>query len=426
MSHRRRSLALVVLGLLCPLALGCAMFQSPNPNQLPKSRHDVDPDDVANGTNPDDQKPLLDLENLSEANLRRNFKKLVGKGPDRSIARNLYSQGSDAYNEARELEDAAQTQKYLEAAQHFVDAADRWPDTSLEQDALYMAGDCYFFADRYVDANRQYELLVKKYPNSRYLDVVEARRFLIAKYWLVANEKEPYYTWFNFTDEERPWVDTRGNALRLYDKIKLDDPTGKLADDATIAAATERFVKGEFEKADEYYTDLITAYPDSEHQYNAHYFGLKAKLNSYRGSHYEGSSLDEGEKLVKQMRRQFPVQSRQDRDFLDKAFAEIRYKKAEREWEAGNFYDRRREYGGARVYYEVLVREYDDTPFAERAKRRLEETASEPEVPPQPLQSLVNLFPQSDPLKPILDKAMVAPQDAADEDDAEMNISVSE
>jgi len=423
MSAFRQPCVALLLALLGLSASGCAMFQSPDATDIPKTRHDVD-SDHANGTNPEDQEPLVDLDNLKGDNIRRQWKKLIGQGPDRAAARSLYEQGTAAYETATQLEGPAKTTKLIEAAGIFVSAADRWPDTSLEQDALFMAGDCYFFADHYVEANRQYELLIKKYPNSRHLDVAESRRFLIARYWLLANEKEPYYTWFNFTDPERPWVDPRGNALRVYDKIKLDDPTGKLADDATIAAATERFVKAEWEKADDHYSDLIAAYPDSEHQFDAHYFGLKAKLNSYRGSDYEGSSLDEGEKLIKQMRRMFPTQAAEEREFLDRAFAEIRYKKAERTWKSAEYYDRRGEYLAARFYYYDLLREYDDTPFAQRTQQRLAEIANEPDIPPQKLKWLVDLFPESDKLKLILDKALVKPGEPTTQ--ADMDVSVSQ
>jgi outer membrane protein assembly factor BamD (BamD/ComL family) len=407
MSRHPQKLASLALALLWLLMSGCALFKSPDANDLPGSN--ADPDDVATGTDPNKQKPLIDPEAFKSANIRRNWKKMWGKGPDRNVARKLYEDGTAAYNEASKLEGEARQQKFAEAAKHFVNAADRWPDSSLEQDALFMAGECYYFGDYYVDANRQYEQLVKKYANSRHLDVVEARRFVIARYWVTENDERPYLTGFNLTDPERPWFDTRGNALRVYDKIRVDDPTGKLADDATLAAANERFAKKEWAKADELYADLATAYPESEHQFDAHFLGLKAKLNTYRGSDYEGSSLDEAEKLIKQMRRMFPKEAADEREFLDRSFAEIRYKKAERIWKNGEYYDFRTEYGAAKFYYAIVLREYDDTPFAQRATKRMEELKAEPDTPPQRLKWLVKLFPESDELKPILDKAMIKP-----------------
>jgi outer membrane protein assembly factor BamD (BamD/ComL family) len=400
-----RHSACILLAALACAPCGCRLFNSNADNSFST----VDPDDVATGTDPNKQKPLIDPENFKADKVRRRIKVMMGKGPDRNVARNLYEQGTEAYNAAAALEGDARKQKFAAAAKHFVDAADRWPDSSLEQDALFMAGESYYFADQYVNSNRQYELLVKKNPNSRHLDIVEARRFVIAQYWIKENDDNPYATGFNFTDPERPWFDTRGNGLRIYEKIRTDDPTGKLSDDATLAAANERFAKREWNQADILFQELVTVYPDSEHQFTAHFLGLKAKLNTYRGSDYEGSSLDDGEKLIKQMRRMFPKESGEEREFLDRCFAEIRYKKAERVWKNADYYYQRADYGGARFYYESILRDFDDTPFAQQATQRMDEIQGKPDKPPQRLKWLVNLFPESDELKPILDKALVKP-----------------
>ena len=53
----------------------------------------------------------------------------------------------------------------------------------------------------------------------------------------------------------------------MFDKIRVDDPTGRLADDATLSLANENFTRRKFMKADEYYSDLRKAYPSSEHQF---------------------------------------------------------------------------------------------------------------------------------------------------------------
>lgn len=332
------------------------------------------------------------------------FKSAIGQGPDRNLARQLYREGDALYREAAALEGAARTAKFAEAAEKFAEAAERWPDSALNQDALYMAGESYFFADYYVESNRCYEQLVKSYPNNRYLDTVDQRRFAIAKFWLDNNRQSPeplYYV--NFTNPMRPWKDRRGNGLRIFDKIRIDDPTGRLADDATLAAANEHFAAGDFLKADEYYSDLIKAYPTSEHQFTAHFLGLKAKLNSYLGPNYTANSLDEAEKLLKQMRRQFPRDSEREKEYLDRAAAEIRYKKAEKLMSFARFYDSRAEYRGAAHYYRRVIEEYNDTPFARTAEERIAQTAGLPPVPAQKAEWLVNLFPETDPAKPLLE-----------------------
>ena len=182
----------------------------------------------------------------------------------------------------------------------------------------------------------------------------------------------------------------------------MDDPTGRLSDDATLAAGNEHLAARKFNKADEYYTDLRKSYPTSEHQFLAHFLGLKAKLNSYGGPAYGGTCLDEAEKLIKQMRRQFPQESQREREYLERAAAEIRYHKAERLSFLARYYDNRAEYRAATHYYARVAREYEDTPLAFQANDRIAEITGLPPVPSQKMKWLVDLLPESDDVKPLI------------------------
>lgn len=330
-------------------------------------------------------------------------KALVGKGENPKKARELYTQAQDDYQRATAATGSERAEVFIAAAETFQAAAKRWPDSALEEDGLFMAGEGYFFADYYPDANDAYEQLLDKYPNSKHLDVVESRRFSIAQFWLGLDEKDPESFWsINFLDDARPWRDTFGNAVRVFDRIRIDDPTGKLADDATLAAGNAYFSSRRFLDADSFYSDLRKTFPSSEHQFRAHLLGVKAKLLSYEGPDYSGDPLDEAEKLIKQIHRQFPREAAEERDYLTRAFAEVRYKKAEREWSMARYYSRRGEYGAARFYYDVLAKEYSQTPFAEQAQESIAAIADKPDVPPQRLKWLVDVFPEEENVQPII------------------------
>ena len=160
--------------------------------------------------------------------------------------------------------------------------------------------------------------------------------------------------------------------------------------------------KGRYLEADNFYSDLRKTFPSSEHQFRAHLLGVKAKLQSYQGPDYSGDPLDEAEKLVKQIHRQFPHEVAKEREYLARAYAEVRKKKAEREWYMARYRDRRGEYGAARFYYNLLAKDYSDTPLAERARQRIAEVADKPDVPPQRLSWLVSMFPKQDDVKPLM------------------------
>ena len=335
--------------------------------------------------------------------IRETGRRLVGKGYDPDKAREVYGIGEMHYRAGLADKNSPRRDELLQAARRFRNAADRWPDSALEQDALFLAGESYFFADHYPRANDLYEQLIAKYPHTKYLDVVAVRRFALADYWLKLNEVRPQPFWaVNVTNRQRPWRDTFGHAVRIFDRIRIDDPTGRLADDATLAAGNACFTRGRFLDADSFYTDLRNSFPSSDHQFNAHLLGVKAKMMSYEGPDYAGQGLEEAEKLIRQMRRLFPNDAEQHRDYLNRAYAEVRFNQAEREWYRARYYDRRREYAAAGFHYEVLTTEFAETPFAEEAEVRLAQIAPLPPIPPQRMEWLVNLFPDTEDVRPLM------------------------
>ena len=343
------------------------------------------------------------LDAFSPTNVKNAIKGLAGQGPDPKIAKQLFADAEAAYTAALQAPEAERKSQLAAAGAKYAAAADRWPGSALEHDSMFKAGECYFFADQYPKANEQYEKLVAAHPNSRYMDVIDAHRFSIAQYWLDLDKSAhiPFYA-FNVTNKTRPWYDTSGHAFRVFDRIRIDDPTGKLSDDATLAAANAHFTAGRYLKADDLYTDLRKTFPSSEHQFLAHFLGLKSKLLCYQGPDYAGDALDQAEQLVKQIRKQFPQQAEAEHEFLTKSYAEIRFRKAERLWTMGLYHELREEFGASHYYFQQILKDFADTPFAEQAQQHTQAHAGKPPVPPQPLEWLTHVFPKTEPVKPLI------------------------
>ncbi len=320
-------------------------------------------------------------------------------------AKELYQQGDRLFREAQTLpRDQAQAQ-FAESAKYFRRASEAAPKTALDQDALFMQGESWFFADRLPDATEAYQKLQKQYPRNRHLDRAAARLFSISRYWIeVAKTQDGKWFTLNLTDAKRPRIDVDGHAIRVLDQIRFDDPTGRLADDATMAAAAEYIRQRKFEEADEFLTDLRETYSDSEHLFHAHLLGIKCKLESYAGPAYSGMVLDEAEKLVKQTRQRFPdkLADPQYGDIVANAAAEIARSRADRLAFRAKYRENRREYGAAKVYYYKLLEQFGNTPHADQARARLAEIEKLPDVPEQRLSWLTTVFPDSrskDPLE---------------------------
>jgi outer membrane protein assembly factor BamD (BamD/ComL family) len=402
-----RSLPLAALSVLA-LATGCRFFR---PDAAATTTGEIYPAGIRQAsfeTDEEEPKAGFGLEDIYPDNLGKTVKRITSEPPNKKEAQKTFDVADALFRQANALPIGGERQKlFLEAARNYLVAAEKFPSSALEQESLYMCGEAYFQADYYWESNRSYERLIKAYPNNRFLDEVEKRRYAIAKYWLDVSKKsaESVYS-VNLFDQERPWRDTKGHGLRVFDKMRtLDDPGGKLADDATLALGNEAFAAGKFYKADEYYTDLRKMYPESEHQFLANFLGLKAKMKCYIGPEYSDSALDEGEKLIKHMWRAYPQEAEKEREYLERVAAEIRYRKAEKLHHWAEYYDRRREYRAAGHYYARVAKEYEDTQFAQRASSRLGEIEGLPPVPAQMFESLVKLIPTSDKIQPMVDAA---------------------
>jgi outer membrane protein assembly factor BamD (BamD/ComL family) len=196
--------------------------------------------------------------------------------------------------------------------------------------------------------------------------------------------------------------DKFGHGVRVFDKIRFDDPTGKLADDATMAGAIAHFQKGNYARADELFTDLRKSFPNSEHQFRAHLLGLQCKMKIYQGPQYSAHPMDEAEQLIKQLHRQFPQEAEKHREFLAKAWQEVRLNKAQHDWQLARYYDKREEHAAARQYYERVRNDFGDTSLAGEATEALERIAGKPDKPEQPLPWVADLFPTPDREKPLV------------------------
>mgnify|MGYP002621626565 CR=1 FL=1 len=339
------------------------------------------------------------LDSVSPKKAAAKFKKAIGQGPNESIARQALAEGDALFRQ----------QRYGDAAKQFDKAVDRWPDSPLEEEAMFKAAEAYFFADRYMKANDAYGALTKKYPSTQYLNQVVIRRFAIGRYWEQHHRAHPHWPVTpNLMDKTRPLFDTAGHALKVYERIRLEDPTGALADDSLMATANAHFINARWEEADYHYGLIRSEYPKSEFQYQAHLLGLRCKLLMYQGSDYDSTPLDQAQELATQLLTQFSSELGDERERIVQVRASINAQRAKREWDMAEYYAKGKYYGAAEHFYTKIIEDYPETQLAAESRARLTQYKDEPANPQQPLEWLVDLFPESSREGPVVPKTAPA------------------
>jgi len=265
----------------------------------------------------------------------------------------------------------------------------------VREEAVFFMAESQFMQDRLVSAQEYYQLLVKEFPQSRYLDESTRRLFDIAQRWLGVEEfatpgeiqqvsfdgtrdkslstvdsNRKRFGWLpNLTDPSRPVVDTSGRAVAALKTIWLNDPTGPLADDALMLAATHHLRAGKYRESARLLKILREEFPKSPHLQTAFVIGSKVELMSYQGSSYDDRKLLEAKALSESSLRLFP--GLDDGDRLRRELKRIDEEQARREWDRVILWEKKNKPKAVAVYCRELIRNYPRSSYAPKAQQKL-------------------------------------------------------
>ncbi len=154
-------------------------------------------------------------------------------------------------------------------------------------------------------------------------------------------------------------------AVTEYEQVLAEFPEQEIAESARYGLAESRIGLGEFDLARRDLEDFIDSYPKSDLVDNAMYLValsyVREAPRAERDQTATVAALDELYLLL----REYP-----DTDMLDEVnaqIAECRSKLAEKDYLSGRLYLRMKYYGAAHIYFDLVLEEYGDTPWAPRA-----------------------------------------------------------
>ncbi|MGL6226008.1 MAG: tetratricopeptide repeat protein [Thermoguttaceae bacterium] len=319
-----------------------------------------------------EEDPKFDWGKFDPVNVATNIRNWMGMGPDERKAATYMEAG---YAIIRANPDFSNVQKNIEAAKLFEKAAKRWPDSVLEEDALFLAAECYFFSDQYAHASKDYEKLVARHKGSKYMDTSVVRLFRIGRYWERLCDEGTSFV--NVSDKKRPVFDTFGNMRKAYEAIYMNDPTGPMGDKAIMALAGAYMNRGrnpgdsQFAEAAMLYAALPDINARSEYIAQARKLELLARSMTYAGAHYDSKGLEEATALADQTLRQYGGELGAERENILDLKETLNNQKAERLWETGLYWEKKMAYSSACYYYRQLVQEYPSSIHVQAAEERL-------------------------------------------------------
>ena len=307
--------------------------------------------------------------------------------------------GLEEYQQAEQL---YRSGEFAAAEKAFRRLAKKYKSSQVQEDALFMIGECQFEQNEFAKAQDSYDKLLIEFPSSRHLDRVTRRLFLIAQSWLEFPEvvqpgeiqqvdfQDPRATpppapprepsndpsrripiFPNLFNRTRPVFDTDGRALQALNSIWLKDPTGPLADDALMMTASHHLRKENYMEAARHYEMLLEQFPKSEHLKDAFVLCAHSTAMSHQGPLYDEQALTRSRELKQTAVRLFPDEV--DRERILDEIRRIDEEKARSEWANVEFWQKKRDDVATAASAREVMRLYPNSSYAARAREVLAE-----------------------------------------------------
>src|SRR5205823_7889875 len=180
--------------------------------------------------------------------------------------------------------------------------------------------------------------------------------------------------WPKAADPSHPQTDQEGRALQALEYVHTHDVTGPVADKALFWCGYVNFVRGNFQEADHFFSQLVELHKESPLRPQAIAYAIQAKNNATGGAVYDTRKCAEALQLVQVAEASVPelTQNPEMADKLTRAKFAIRLQQAEKDFRTAEYYERTGHPGSAVFYYELVRRRYATTKYAEIATDRKE------------------------------------------------------
>lgn len=225
----------------------------------------------------------------------------------------------------------------------------------------------------YVDAAREFQLVVSNYPESDlYDDVIESQYTIADSLFDRGQANIERY-------DESSWIEKRFNwfhkrpmrrAIEVYNLVKANQPFTPEAAEAQYKIGLSYYELEEYIDSDIEYRLVLEQYPDSEWVDDASYGRIKTFEASALPPEYDQAPSQLAVDAIDDFRVSFPADARQAE--LDELRAEMLENIAEQKWQTAQFYADRHLFNATRVYLDVIVKEYPETQAAVKAREWLE------------------------------------------------------
>lgn len=239
----------------------------------------------------------------------------------------------------------------------------RWPLSDYAPQAQYLVGRSHEAKGWDERAFREYQVLLTKYPKvSNYQEVLQ-RQFGIANRFLGGQ-------WFKLWGYV-PFFPSMERTVEMYGKLINNGPYSEVAPQAQLNIGAAREKQKDFPQAVKAYEKAADRYHDQKTVAAAALY--KAGLAYYRQARkaeYDQGAAGQAIGVFTDFVALYPEDARVDE--VRKIIESLRLEQARGSFNVARFYEKKRRWDGALVYYNDVVAKAPESRYAQEAKQRID------------------------------------------------------
>ncbi|MBI4661058.1 MAG: outer membrane protein assembly factor BamD [Verrucomicrobia bacterium] len=239
-----------------------------------------------------------------------------------------------------------------------------WPLSDFAPQAQYLAGRCYEAEGKDEKAFKEYQKVLEKYPKIPNYDEILQRQFQIANRYLAGQ-------WFKLWGYI-PFFSNMQKTSEMFEKVIRNGPFSGVAAQAQMNIGAAREKQSDFPLAVKAYEKAADKYHDQKNvAADALFKAGLAYRKQAKAAEYDQSVAGHAISTFTDFVTLFPNEPRVSE--AQKIIQELKTEQARGSVEIARFYEKKKQWQGAKVYYNEAVNKDPNSPYAEHAKRRIEE-----------------------------------------------------
>ena len=239
-----------------------------------------------------------------------------------------------------------------------------WPLSDHAPLAQYLLARAYEARHDDEKAFKEYQKLIEKYPKSDKINESLTRQYAIAGRFLKGQ-------WFKLWGYI-PFFPSMDKTVGMYEKLIKNGPYSEVAPNAQMNIGTAREKQSDFPQAVKAYEGAADKYHDRKQvAADALYKAAEAYLKQAKTAEYDQNVAGQAISTYTDFMTLYPADPRVAES--QKKIAALRTEQARGSLIVAQFYEKKKHWDGALVYYnEVLIRD-PNSKYAEDARKRIDE-----------------------------------------------------